>query len=50
LSANGITVPLVDTVLATLSISLAVEVWTYDAHFQLIQKVIPGLQLFQEPP
>ena len=47
LSANGVSVPLVDTALATLAIFLDVELWTYDAHFQLIQQVLPALKLFQ---
>ncbi len=50
LSTKGVTVPLVDTALATLAIFLDIEVWTYDAHFQLIQQVLPALKLFQEPP
>ncbi len=50
LSANGVTVPLVDTSLATIAIDLGIELWTYDAHFSLIQQVLPALKLFQEPP
>jgi predicted nucleic acid-binding protein len=50
LLANGITVPLVDTALATLAIALDVELWAYDAHFSMIQRVFPALKLFQEPP
>jgi predicted nucleic acid-binding protein len=50
LSAKGVTVPLADTALATLAIFLDVELWTYDAHFRLIQQVLPALKLFQEPP
>ena len=44
------TVPLIDTALATIAISLDVELWTYDAHCTLIQGVLPALKLFQEPP
>ena len=50
LRANGVTVPLPDTVVASLAEALNVELWAYDAHFALIQRVLPALQLFQEPP
>lgn len=50
LRANGATVPLSDTVMASLAVALRVELWTYDAHFALIQRFLPALQLFQEPP
>jgi predicted nucleic acid-binding protein len=50
LRTNGVTVPLIDTMLATLSISLGVALWAYDRHFGDIQPVLPSLQLFQEPP
>jgi predicted nucleic acid-binding protein len=50
LSAKGITVPLVDTALAAIAIAHGIELWTYDAHFPLIQQVLPALKLFQEPP
>jgi predicted nucleic acid-binding protein len=50
LSANGVTVPLVDTALATIAIALGVELWAYDAHVTMIQQVLPALTLFQEPP
>jgi predicted nucleic acid-binding protein len=50
LSANGVTVPLIDTALATIAIAAGIELWTYDSHFALIQGVLPALKLFQEPP
>ena len=50
LRANGVTVPLTDTVVASLALTLDVELWAYDAHFTLIQGVFPALKLFQEPP
>jgi predicted nucleic acid-binding protein len=50
LRANGITVPLTDTAIATLAILLDLELWAYDAHFALIQRVLPALRLFHEPP
>ena len=50
LSAHGVTVPLIDTALATIAIAVGIELWTYDAHFTLIQGVLPALKLFQEPP
>jgi hypothetical protein len=45
-----VTVPLVDTALATLAILVDVELWAYDTHFNLIQQVLRALKLFQEPP
>ena len=50
LLAGGVTVPLTDTIQATLALSLGVELWAYDTHFTLIQRVLPALRLFQEPP
>lgn len=50
LLARGVTVPLTDTILATLALSLGVELWAYDAHFGLAQSVLPALRLFVEPP
>ena len=39
LRTNGVTVPLIDTMLATLAISFDVAFWTYDGHFGDIQRV-----------
>jgi predicted nucleic acid-binding protein len=50
LRAGGITVPFPDAVLVTVAIGHAYEFWTRDAHFGLIQRVLPALKLFQEPP
>ena len=37
-------------VLATVAISNDIELWTRDTHFPMIQKVLPALKLFVEPP
>ena len=37
-------------ILATLAIVNDTELWTRDTHFKLIQKCLPSLKLFQEPP
>jgi predicted nucleic acid-binding protein len=50
LRTNGITVPLSDAVIATLAIENDIEVWARDPHFPMMQKVLPKLKLFQEPP
>ena len=50
LRRKGVTVPFPDGVLATLAIALDVELWSRDQHFQLMQKVLPMLRLYQEPP
>lgn len=46
----GITVPFPDAVMATVAIEGVHEVWSRDAHFTAMQRVLPGLQLFAEPP
>jgi predicted nucleic acid-binding protein len=50
LRGAGVTVPFVDAVIATLGITLDVEIWARDRHFKDMQKVLPGLKLFPEPP
>ncbi len=42
--------PLADALIATVAIDTSLELWNYDAHFPLIQTVLPQLKLFQEPP
>jgi len=48
--SHGITVPLADAVIATLGIENDIEIWSRDPHFPAMQKVLPRLRLFQEPP
>jgi predicted nucleic acid-binding protein len=50
LRTNGATVPLTDTMIASLAVILDVELWTYDGHFGLMKRILPALKLFQEPP
>jgi predicted nucleic acid-binding protein len=50
LRSNGVTVPLPDAVIATLGIENGIEVWTRDAHFSAMQKILSRLRLFPEPP
>jgi predicted nucleic acid-binding protein len=50
LAAKGITVPFPDALIATVAIEHGLELWQHDRHFPEIQRVIPQLQLFQEPP
>lgn len=50
LRANGFTFPFPDVVIASVAIDNAFELWTRDNHFQSIQKVLPALRLYQEPP
>jgi len=50
LRAAGLPVPLADAVIATLAIDLDIELWARDQHYLLIQKAIPALRLFSEPP
>jgi predicted nucleic acid-binding protein len=50
LRRNGVTVPFPDAVIATLGILLDVEVWSRDPHFPTMQRFLPALKLFHEPP
>jgi predicted nucleic acid-binding protein len=50
LRSKGVSVPFPDVVIATVAIENNIELWTRDTQFQLIQTVLPALQLFQEPP
>ena len=50
LRASGITVPLVDALVATVGIENSIEVWARDTHFPTMQKTLSRLRLFQEPP
>lgn len=49
LRANGLPVPFQDVLLATVAIDHGAELWSYDAHFRLIQGVLTGLRLFDGP-
>jgi predicted nucleic acid-binding protein len=50
LRSNGVTVPFADAILATIALIGGHELWTRDTHFALIQKWLPTLKLFVEPP
>ncbi len=49
LRTKGFTVPFTDVVISSVALQHDFEIWTYDAHFKMIQTVIPKLRLFQEP-
>ncbi len=50
LRAVGLTIPFPDTVLASVAMANGIELWTRDKHFPLVQRFLPALKLFQEPP
>ena len=50
LRAGGLTVPFPDVVLASVATANGMELWTRDRHFFLVQRLLPTLKLFQEPP
>jgi predicted nucleic acid-binding protein len=50
LRRGGVTVPFADIVIATVAIANNLELWTHDGQFLHIQRMIPALQLFTEPP
>jgi predicted nucleic acid-binding protein len=50
LRRRGVTVPFADVLITTVAIENGVELWTRDAHFGLVQRVLPALRLFAEPP
>ncbi len=43
----GVTVPFSDAVIAAVAIASDLELWATDAHFPLIQNVLPQLRLFK---
>jgi predicted nucleic acid-binding protein len=47
---NGVNVPLPDIILATSAVHHGLTLWTRDAHFILMQTILPALKLFTEPP
>src|SRR5262245_51716138 len=50
LRSAGVTVPFPDAVIATVAIANDIELWTRDNQFLLIQRALPRLRLFVEPP
>jgi predicted nucleic acid-binding protein len=46
LRSAGIAVPMADAVIASVAMSRGLALWTRDAQFGLIQRVVPKLQLF----
>jgi predicted nucleic acid-binding protein len=46
----GVNIPFPDVVLATVAIFGDFELWTRDAHFTQVQRALPALRLFAEPP
>ena len=50
LRRRGVTVPFQDAFMATLAIANDIELWARDAHYPMIQSILPSLKLFQEPP
>jgi predicted nucleic acid-binding protein len=50
LRAAGLTIPFADAVIITVGIVNDFEVWARDQHFSDVQRVLPALRLFQEPP
>jgi predicted nucleic acid-binding protein len=49
LRSRGIVTPFPDALIATVAIRAGLELWTYDAHFQAMQGVLPALRLFPGP-
>lgn len=50
LRSHGITVPFADAVIATVGIENNLEVWARDPHYATMQRALPRLRLFPEPP
>ena len=50
LRAAGLTVPFADVIIATVAMESDVELWSHDAQFALMQRALPRLKLFHEPP
>jgi predicted nucleic acid-binding protein len=50
LRAGGVTVAFADVVIAAVALANGIELWTRDQHFTHVQRILPALKLFQEPP
>ena len=50
LRVAGLPTPFADVIIAALAIHLDVELWSRDQHHIAMQRTIPALRLFQEPP
>jgi predicted nucleic acid-binding protein len=50
LRAGGVTVPFADAALATVAFAAGLELWARDQQFEHIQRILPQLKLFREPP
>jgi predicted nucleic acid-binding protein len=46
---NGLAVPFQDALLAAVALEYDVELWTTDRHFELMQRLVPSLRLFNGP-
>lgn len=46
LKSKGLTVPIQDVMISTISLNNNIPIWTNDKHFILIRNVIPDLKLF----
>ncbi len=49
LATNGLNVPLIDAIVASVAIVTGLELWAYDAHFSAMAALLSGLRMFQEP-
>ena len=49
LANANLTVPMNDTIIATVAIEWDAELWAYDQHFQAMSQFLPDLKLFIEP-
>jgi predicted nucleic acid-binding protein len=50
LRLGGVTVAFQDVVIATVALANDIELWTRDLHFTHVQRLVPALKLFHEPP
>ena len=48
LRTNGIQVPLADALIAYSALKYDVPLWTHDTHFELIKRIYPELELYNE--
>ena len=49
LANNGLNVPLIDTIIASVAIVTGLKLWAYDTHFAAMAALLAGLRMFQEP-
>lgn len=46
---KGLPMPFQDVVIAVVAIDFDIEIWSFDAHYRMMQAVFPDLKIFEGP-